>query len=206
MIGSFGRRLRLVLRQPDEPAPAAPPEADGLPEVEFVAYAEDGRLSGRIRLDTSRLSDMLNDHDEFLLEDVLAERLPDGGTLVVSAFLVRRDELLLVHATGPRGDRSRRTRTEARALVLRTGPYLVFGDVHTAVGVDPLVHFRRRRPMVPLTDAVIEYRNVDGPVREQADTIVVNRELMDWVQEVPDGVSFSDLAGMSRDGFGRPPR
>src|SRR4029077_5912408 len=115
-------------------------------EVEFVAYAEDGRLSGRIRLDTSRLSDMLNDHDEFLLEDVLAERLPEGGTMVVPEFLVQRDELVIVHAMGPRGDRSRRHRTAARAVPLRAGPYLVSGDIHAAPGIDPLIYFRRRRP------------------------------------------------------------
>ncbi|MEO7665145.1 MAG: hypothetical protein ABIV26_08445, partial [Candidatus Limnocylindrales bacterium] len=74
MIGSIGSRLRIVLRQPgdaeaSEPAPAD--EADGLPELDFVAYAEDGRLSGKIRLESARLSDMLNEHDEFLLENVL---------------------------------------------------------------------------------------------------------------------------------------
>ena len=186
MIGAFGRRLRLVLRQPDEVEPPVEvnDEAAGLPEVEFVAYAEDGRLSGRIRLDTSRLSDMLNDHDEYLLVDVLAERLPEGGTMVVPEFLVQRDELVLVHATGPRGDRSRRHRTAARAVHLRAGPYLVTGDIHAAPGVDPLVFFRRRRPMVPLTDATIEYRTAEGPVREFAGTIIVNRELLDWVTEV----------------------
>ena len=186
MIGAFGRRLRLVLRQPDdvEPPVEINDETAGLPEVEFVAYAEDGRLSGRIRLDTSRLSDMLNDHDEFLLEDVLAEHLPEGGTMVVPEFLVRRDELVLVHAMGPRGDRSRRHRTAARTVTLRAGPYRVTGDIHAAPGIDPLVFFRRRRPMVPLTDATIEYRTAEGSVREFAGTIIVNRELLDWVTEV----------------------
>lgn len=186
MIGAFGRRLRLVLRQPDdvEPSVEINDETAGLPEVEFVAYAEDGRLSGRIRLDTSRLSDMLNDHDEFLLEDVLAEHLPAGGTMVVPEFLVQRDELVIVHAMGPRGDRSRRHRTAARTVTLRAGPYLVTGDIHAAPGIDPLVFFRRRRPMVPLTDATIEYRTAEGSVREFAGTIIVNRELLDWVTEV----------------------
>ena len=186
MISALGRRLRLVLRQPEdaEPAVETRDESGELPEVEFVAYADDGRLSGRIRLDTSRLSDMLNDHDEYLLEAVLAERLPEGGTMVVSEFLVQRDELVLVHAMGPRGDRARRHRTAARTVTLRAGPYLVTGDIHAAHGIDPMVFFRRRRPMVPLTDATIEYRTSEGSVREFAGTIIVNRDLLDWVTEV----------------------
>lgn len=205
MIGAFGRRLRLVLRQPDD---AELPidshdESAGLPEVEFVAYADDGRLSGRIRLDTSRLSDMLNDHDEFLLEDVLAERLPEGGTVVVPEFLVQREELVLVHAMGPRGDRARRHQTAARTVTLRAGPYLVTGDIHAARGVDPLVFFRRRRPMVPLTDATIEYRTAEGPVREFAGTIIVNRDLLDWVTEVESGDAVVDLPSVTTHGSGQ---
>ncbi len=161
---------------------ASGPQADEVPEVEFVAYAEDGRLSGRLRLDSSRLTDMLNGHDEFLLEHVQAEHVPEGGTVMIPEFLVRRDELLLVRATGPRGDQTRRTRTMSRAITLRTGPYLVSGNVHTAAGIDPFVFFRRRRPMIPLTDATIEYATAAGPVREDAGTVVVNRDLMDWVR------------------------
>jgi hypothetical protein len=205
MIGAFGRRLRLVLRQPTD----ASPEDDArigpadLPEVEFVAYAEDGRLSGRIRLDAARLSDMLNDHDEFQLEGVLAERLPEGGTMVVPELLVGRDELILVHAIGPRGDRTQWRRTTTHALELQAGPYLVSGDVHAPHGVDPLVNFRRRQPMVPLTDATIEYRTADGPVREFAGTIVVNRDQLDWVKEVEDGVRGYDLPGVTTEDYGR---
>jgi hypothetical protein len=190
----MGSRLRLVLRQPDGSFAVGGPEVDSLPDVEFVAFAEDGRLSGRIGLDAARLTDMLNAHDEFQLEHVLWERLPNGGQMVIPEFLVRRDELLIVHAAGPRGDRSRRTRTVARAMTIKSGPYLVTGDVHTAPGLDPLLFFRRRQPMVPLTDAMIEYNGASGFVREFADTIVVNRDLTDWVRRneaeaMPDAAS-----------------
>ena len=72
----------------------------------------------------------------------------------------------------------------ARAMALQIGPYTVHGDLHTAAGVDPLIFFRRRRSMVPLTDATIEYATATGPVREYAGTVVVNRELLDWIREV----------------------
>jgi hypothetical protein len=213
MIGSFGRRLRLGLHQPGagEPATGSPGSRNGgpagsstrLPEVEFVAYAGDCRLSGRLRLDASRLSDMLNAHDEYLLEGVLAERLPDGGALVVPELLVSRDELILVQATGPRGDRARRTRTEVHGIAMRAGPYLLAGDLHTAPGVDPVLFFRRREPMVPLTDATVEYATAAGPIREFAGTIVVNRDQLDWIQEVEDGHRTFDLSRITATWPGR---
>ena len=172
-----------------EPSPEAPP-AEALPEIDFVAFTSDERLSGRVRLDASRLSDMLNSHDEYLLVDALAERLPRGGSLVVSEILVRRGELPLVHAFGPRGDRTRRIPTDRHRIVLRAGRYLVSGRLHSGRGEDPLASLRARRPMVPLTDATIEFRRGSEVVQEPTGTIVVNREHVDWVREgwpQPDG-------------------
>ena len=204
MIGAIGTRLRLVMRQPapggldasssGEPgAPEPAPDVDGLPEIDFVAYTSDERLSGRVRLDASRLSDMLNRHDEYVLVDALAERLPHGGSLLVSEILVRRSELPLVHAFGPRGDRTLRIPTEPHRIVLRAGRYLVSGRLHSAVGEDPLASLRARRPMVPLTYATIEFRRGGEIVREPSGTIVVNREHVDWVREglpLPDGAEI----------------
>jgi hypothetical protein len=189
VIGSLGSRIRLVLRQPgdgrgsDSRWPDPGLDDEGLPEVDFVAYATSERLSGRIRLDSARLSDMLNTHDEFVLVDALAERLPDGGSMVVSEILVRRDELALVHATGPRGDRAQRIRTETHPLVMRVGRYLVSGRLHAGQGEDALASLRSRQSMIPLTEAAIEFRVGPDVVREPASAIVVNRDLVDWVRE-----------------------
>ncbi|NJD29068.1 MAG: hypothetical protein FIA92_12335 [Chloroflexi bacterium] len=189
MIGSIGARLRLVLRQPP-PRPVSWPGADrpfedagDLPEVDFVAYSTSERLSGRVRLDASRLTDMLNTHDEFVLVDALAERLPEGGSMVVPEILVGRHELAVVHAGGPRGDRARRIPTERHGLVMRSGRYLIVGRLHSSAGQDPLAALRTRDPMVPLTDAAILYRAGHDVIREPAGTVVVNRDLVDWVRE-----------------------
>src|SRR3990172_8593007 len=118
VIGSIGARLRLVLRQPAPRATSwsggerAFDGAEALPEVDFVAYSTSERLSGRVRLDASRLTDMLNTHAEFILVEALAERLPNGGSMVVPEILVGRHELALVHAGGPRGARARRGPTQ----------------------------------------------------------------------------------------------
>jgi hypothetical protein len=185
VIGSIGSRLRLVLRQPG-PAGRRVLGADAaadLPEVDFVAYSTSERLSGRVRLDNARLTDMLNAHQEFVLVDALAERLPDGGSMVVQEILVGRHELALVRVGGPRGDRALRIPTKTHRLVLRTGRYLVAGRLHSSIGQDPLAALRARDPMVPLTDASIMFRVGPDIVEEPGGTIVVNRDLVEWVRE-----------------------
>ena len=177
------------MRQPGDARALYGPDEDVLPEVDFVAYSLHERLSGTVRLDSARLSDMLNNHDEFVLERALAERLPEGGSMVVPEILVRRNELALVMAAGPRGNRALRIRTESHPLVLRVGRYLVSGRLHTALGEGPLNSIRSRQSMVPLTAAAIEFRVAQDVVEEAASTIVVNRDLVDWVRE---GARFGD--------------
>ncbi len=164
------------------------------PELEFFAYGEDGRLSGRIRLEASRISDILNAYDEYLLQDVLATSYADRTELRLPEILVRRDELLLVHASGPRGDENLRTRTVERGMTMKLGRYLVSGNMHAPRGIDPLLDFRRRREMVPLTDAVIEFVSPDGPIFEAAGTVVVNRALVDWVRPLEAGAAWAEGA------------
>ena len=183
MIGSIGSRLRLVLRQPGPGLAARAFEADDHREVDFVAYSTSERLSGRIRLDSSRLTDMLNRHREFVLVDALAERLPDGGSMVVPEILVARHELALVRVGGPRGDRAQRIPTTKHRLVMRSGRYIVAGRLHSSYGEDPLAALRRRDPMIPLTDAAILFRVGKDIVEEPAGTVVVNRDLVEWVRE-----------------------
>jgi hypothetical protein len=183
VIGSIGSRLRIVLRQPGPGRSAAAFEAEDHPEIEFVAYSTSERLSGRIRLNSARLTDMLNNHREFVLVDALAERLPDGGSMVVPEILIARHELALVRVGGPRGDRSLRIPTTKHRLVMRSGRYLVAGRLHSSYGEDPLAALRARQPMIPLTDAAILFRVGSDVVEEPAGTIVVNRDLIEWVRQ-----------------------
>jgi hypothetical protein len=154
-----------------------------LPEIEAVAYAEDCILSGHVRLTAERLSDVLNDHDEYEIVDALVENLAGGHALEIRNTLVHRDELLLVQASGPRGNPQRRQRTRQHAITLKSGPYEVRGYIHVIPGSDPIASFRRRKPMVALTDAVITYA-VDSVRQERrAAVVIVNRECVDWVAE-----------------------
>ena len=137
---------------------------------------------------------MLNAHDEFDLVDVMVERLDGQGAVEVKEVIVRRDELLLVHATGPRGSQARRTRTREHRLAIRIGPYEVRGDLHAFPGHDPLLTIRRRRPMVPITDAWIEYVAGGERRRRRVGALVVNRDEIDTVAlAIDEWVELPDL-------------
>ena len=197
MIESIGNRLRVVFGRSVPVDPVAEPPQD-LPraaqQVEFVAYGEDCVLSGMVRIETDRLTDMLNDHDEYLLVDVLVESLTDERAVESTEVLVHRDDLLLVHAAGPRGNQDRRHRTRSHPVAIQMGPYHVRGYLHALPGADPVQAIPRRKPMVPLTDAWIEFATPAGRQRRRVGTVVLNREQIDWiVPAVDDEVEMPDL-------------
>jgi len=162
--------------------PLLPTAAAGPPLGEFVAYAADCRIFGQLSQAPGRLSDLLNDHDEYELVDVHLESLADGHVLSTPVVLAARDELIAVHASGPAGPRSKRTNTRAWPIIVRSEPYLIRGYLHVLPGADPIASFRHRKPMVPLTDAWIEYMLAGQPQRLFLGTVVVNRELADSFQ------------------------
>jgi hypothetical protein len=190
MIQSLGRRLSLIFDRgadgSDKTGASHPGAAVLHPLVDFVAYAEDCTLSGRIRLRSDRLTDMLNDHEELQLVDVLVQSLADREAVEVREVVVPRDELLLVHATGPRGDQSRRTRTRPTHVAITATPYLVRGFLHAAPFLDALSALQRRGPMVPLTDAVIDYAIGGEWQRQRVGSLIVNRIGIDHIIETPE--------------------
>ncbi len=101
-------------------------------------------------------------------------------------MMVRRDEVSLVQAIGPRGPRERRIRTRQHPIAVQVGRYHVRGYFHALPGSDPVQSFRRRSGMVPLTDASIEYRRGGTVQRRSAGTVLVNHDLVDWVVEALD--------------------
>ena len=197
--------LRLVFRS-RAGSPAVEPELEPVPdrpgEVEFVAYAEDCILSGHVRLTADRLNDLVNDHEELELVDVLVTDLVGSEGIEVHQLLLRRDEILVVHATGPRGRADRRQRTRQHPIVVKLGPYVVRGYIHAIPGSDPIAGLRRRRPIVALTDAVVEYSLGREEIRRRVSTVLVNRELADWIVEGEEDSDGLDKFGLPTDGPG----
>ena len=185
LVGRLQDRLRVVLnparRSPGTSVPEPGPEPE---EVEFIAFTEDCLIVGRISLDADRLSDMLNAHEEFTLRDVVVHGLADGRSIRATEVPISRSELVAVLTDGPRGDPARRTHTLMHPVAVQSGAYLVHGYFHARPGAEPLASARWRKPMIPLTDASIEYGLGGVPHLATSRTIVVNRDLADWMRLV----------------------
>jgi hypothetical protein len=211
MNQSLGRRLSLIFdRSVDAPAGVVgghPGAAALYPLVDFVAYADDCTLSGRIRLRSERLTDMLNDHEELHLVDVMVQSLVEPEAVEVREVVVPRDELLFVHATGPRGDQARRTRTRQTYVAVASGPYAVRGYMHSVPFLDAMAGLHRRSPMIPLTDAVVDYPLGGELHRQRVGTVIVNRSRIDHIIEAVEhdgalGITSSDDDGRMASDFG----
>ena len=159
----------------------------------------------------------MNQAERFELVGVLLSPLDGSGAYELRQMLVERDEIMLVHAMGPRGNAGRRHRTRQSPIVVKSGPYEVHGYVHALPGSDPIASLRRRRPMIALTDAVIRYSMGRERLERRVSTVIVNREAADWIaaghdEEVPTldmpadagGPLLKDFTGQLRDQVNRP--
>jgi hypothetical protein len=156
-------------------------EASPVPIVELTVYAEDSVAFGRLALSADRVTDLMNERTEFEFVDTFLQSLDDSHGLQVRSVVVARDEIFAVAVGGPRGDPARRTRTRSLPVELRLGPYDVSGNIHVVPGTDPIIGFRRRRMMVPLTEATIAFDSPDGRRLSRFGTLLVNRDLTDWI-------------------------
>jgi hypothetical protein len=166
------------------PGPDAEPasvEAAPVLTVELTVYADDSVAFGRLPLTADRVTDLMNDATEFEFVDTFLQSLDDSHGLMVRTVVVAREEIFAVAVTGPRGDPARRTRTRPIPVELRLGRYDVTGNIHSLPGTDPILGFRRRRVMVPLTEATIEFDSPNGRRLCRFETLLVNRELTEWI-------------------------
>jgi hypothetical protein len=175
--------LRMVFHATPNAADARRPTLgpSPVPIVELTVYAGDSVAFGRLPLTADRVTDLMNDSTEFEFVDTFLQSLNDSHGLLVRTVVVARDEIFAVAVAGPRGDPARRTRTRPIPIELRVGRYDVSGNIHVVPGTDPIIGFRRRRVMVPLTEATIEFDSPDGRKLCRFGTILVNRDLTDWI-------------------------
>ena len=175
--------LRMVFHEapPTADAEWAMPEAEPPPLVEVTLYADDAVVFGRLALAASRVTDLLNEGTEFELVDAFLQALDDNHAVLLRSVVIARDEIFAVAVTDPRGDPTRRTRTRPMSVEVRVGRYDVSGNIHVVPGTDPILGFRRRRVMVPLTEATVEFDAPDGRRLSRSGTILVNRDLTEWI-------------------------
>lgn len=163
-----------------------PVAADPAREIELWGYSEDCRLYGFLQLRAERLSDELNNAERLQLTSVLVVALDGSRAMEFKQLEVQRDELVAVRAAAPRGNAGRRLRTRPAPVAMRAGPFLIHGYVHIPPGSDPLMQFRRRKRMVPLTEGWIEYTANGQPHRARVGTIIVNRDFVEWIDHAKD--------------------
>jgi hypothetical protein len=199
--------MRLLFQASTNTANASdqPHEPPADPMVELTVFASDSVAFGRIALTAHRVTDLLNDHTDFEFVDTVVKSLDDAHGLALRTVVIAQAEILAVSVAGPRGDPARRTRTRPMPVELRVGRYDVSGNIHVVPGTDPIVGFRRRRVMVPLTEATIEFESPEGRVTSRFGTLIVNRALTDWISSArrsdirPPDVTAEEGLGLVRE-------
>ena len=146
-------------------------------DIDFVGFAEDCRVEGRVDLEDSRLADLLNRRKTITVRDVTLVSTLDGHTQEFDKLEISRDELDIVVASGPRGDPKRRLATKPSGVTVKLGPYCAEGFMHAPPTANPVRSFDRKPAMVAITDAVLEYEFCSEPVSQWFRTLLVNREL-----------------------------
>lgn len=158
--------------------------------VEFLGFAGDCVIDGRITMFGDRLTDFLNGQERFQLHTVEFESLEDGHRLAVDSVSVLRDDLLAVAGTGPRGSGRQRVRLSETRMELSIGPYVILGRLHSPPGLDAVKSVLQREPMIPLTGATMAYSVAGRVVARDVGTIIVNRLLVEWIAATSDEASL----------------
>ncbi|MEA2653239.1 MAG: hypothetical protein QOI37_466 [Chloroflexota bacterium] len=158
--------------------------------IDFVAFAEDCLISGKMTMFGERLTDFMNGQERFRVHHLECESLEDGHLVALDSVSLERRDLLAVVANGPRGSEKQRIPLQTNRLQLSIGPYLILGHVHTAPGSDAMTAVLKREPMIPLTDVTIAYELAGSIVARDVPTIIVNRLLVDWISPTSDAATF----------------
>ena len=152
--------------------------------VEFLGFAADCTISGKVTMFGERLTDFLNGQERYRVHHVECESLADGHVVAVDSISLERNDLLAVMATGPRGSEKRRVSLQTNRLQVCIGPYLILGRLHVKAGTDAVVSVLKRDPMIPLTNTTIAYEVAGTIVARDVNTLIVNRLLVDWIYAV----------------------
>jgi hypothetical protein len=162
--------------------------------IDFVGFAGDCTISGKMTMFGDRLTDFMNGQERFRVHHLECESLEDGHRLAIDSVSIERNDLLAVVATGPRGNEKQRVSLQTNRLHVSIGPYLILGRIHVSPGADAVASVLQREPMIPLTNATIAYEMAGAIVARDVPTIIVNRLLVEWISPTTDAASlFPDI-------------
>jgi hypothetical protein len=162
--------------------------------IDFVGFAGDCLITGKMTMFGERLTDFLNGQERFRIHHVELESLEDGHKVAVDSASIVRDDLFAVVATGPRGAEKQRVELQTNRLQMSVGPYLILGRLHTKPGTDALASVLKREPMIPLTNVTIAYEMAGTFVTRDVGAIIVNRLLVEWISPTSEATTvFPDV-------------
>jgi hypothetical protein len=154
--------------------------------IPFVGYALGRRIIGYVEREGERLTDMLNRAESVVIREAFVENFEDDTVTNLGDGEVDRSILYAVQASGNRGDTSRRISTVRHRLQIQLGPYSALGLLHALPGQMPLPYLQSRGPMIPISDATIGYAGHGSLRLRDVGTLIVNRDLLDWVRASED--------------------
>jgi len=152
----------------------------------FIGYAVGRRLIGYVDRENERLTDLLNRSESIVIRDAFVENFADETIVNLGDGEVDRSILYAVEATGGRGEGARRIHTVRHRMQVQLGPYSALGLLHALPGQMPLPHLRSAGPMIPLSDATLGYESRGLLTMRDVGTLIVNRDLVDWVRASED--------------------
>lgn len=153
-----------------------------------TVWADDCVVRGTLRGEVvERLTDLVNAEGRIELEGVRVAALEEPREFEIDGVTLGLDDLCLVELVGPRGPADRRRVTVRHRVEAEVGPYRVTGTLHSLPGSGPLTTFRRRPPLVPLTEVVVELRGEAGVrgLRWEVAAAGVNQARIEAIAEVP---------------------
>ena len=154
--------------------------------IPFIGYALGRRYIGYVECAGERLTDLLNRTESIVLRDAFVESFEDETVSNLGEGEVERSILYAVETSGGSGEGARRIQTVRHRLQVQLGPYSALGLLHSTPGQMPLPYLTSAGPMIPLSDATLGFANRGGLKMRDVGTLIVNRELLDWVRASDD--------------------
>lgn len=154
--------------------------------IPFIGYAVGRRLIGYVECENERLTDLLNRSESLIIRDAFVENFADETIVNLGDGEVDRSILYAVEATGGRGEGARRIHTVRHRMQVQLGPYSALGLLHASPGQAPGTHLTSHGPMISLSDATLGYENCGLLAMRDVGTLIVNRDLVDWVRASED--------------------
>ena len=150
--------------------------------IPFIGYALGRRFIGYVECEEERLTDVMNLSESIVVREAFVENFEDDTITNLGDGEVDRSMLYAVEAAGGRGDGARRIHTIRHRLQVQLGPYSALGLLHSLPGQLPLPDLHSRGPMIPLSDATIGFASRGGLQLRDVGTLIVNRDMLDWVR------------------------